>query len=59
MSKEKNVSQVEQNASPVTAKPTWHRPTVTRIDMKFTTAFPLGSGGPAGPEFANFGIGIK
>jgi len=36
MNKEKNVPQQEKSSSDVTAKPTWHRPTVTRIDMKCT-----------------------
>ncbi len=40
MIEEKEVPQ-EKSSSIVTAKPTWHRPTVTRIDMKFT----MGSGG--------------
>ena len=38
MIEEKNVPQQEKSSSVVTAKPTWHRPTVTRIDMKQTMA---------------------
>lgn len=52
MNEEKNVPQQMKSSSVVTAKPTWHRPTVTRIDMKQTM---LGSG----PEFGDFSVGIK